>query len=109
MEWIIEHIDAIGAIAFAIIGIVKWYRDNRQLDKWDRIKALAPQIHDVVERIAREPPTKKDDLFVEKMNEVLKALGFELKPHEVEGVKILGTAAHESAKSADPLPARGEQ
>jgi len=111
LQWCLEHVEEIAAAIAILWGLYKhlkemdlrrqWEEADGLLDKWQLIRQWAPIIHDAVERAAKETPTKKDDLFVEKIAHVLKLFGFELDPDEVKAVKDLGTAVHEAKKAGD--------
>lgn len=114
MSWL-EKIDPVQVQAWvgvllAVLAVVKWYRDNRQRDKIDLARALVPKVHDVVERIAQNTPTEKDDLFVQKLGELLRMAGFDLEPGDPAALRSLGTAEHEARKAEiAPLPAPAER
>ena len=45
--------------------------------------------------------TKVDDEFVAQVDKIIKALGWSVKPHEVEAIKALGSGHHQDVKAAD--------
>lgn len=100
----------LGILAMAL-GIWKNHFANVEKNRSDAIFGAAPSLHRLVEKIAKETPTKKDDEFVKQMNIVLDALGYKpvTNEKEVALVKSLGTAEHEEYKMyLDPEEPREE-
>ena len=86
------------AVIGAIIAAVKVWKDKDGKDKWEHIKRVIPHINDVVQKAARATHFKKDDLFVEKITDVLKPLGWTLNEGESKVVKMLGEGYHQIDK-----------
>lgn len=98
-------------ILASIIGLVVFIRDRMRAGKklkWDTIRDLVPNIHNVVQRIAKLTSTKKDDKFVELIGKGLRMAGFELLPADEKAVKDLGIGHHQWWKlvrdGVEPVP-----
>jgi hypothetical protein len=93
------------AVIVAIAALVKVLREKDKTDKWSYIREVVPFVHDVVQKAAKAAPkADKAQMFAKKMDEVLKAIGWTLKPHEEDAVKMLGEGYHQADKAmrADP-------
>ncbi|MCK4302816.1 MAG: hypothetical protein KAY24_01105 [Candidatus Eisenbacteria sp.] len=103
-------------IIIALVGVIGHLRSQWRAEvetgkksRWDFIRDSIPEIHGVVQRIAKHTRTKKDDEFVAAMSRILKAFGFApVSLDETEAVKALGSGYHQEAKAgridADLLP-----
>lgn len=92
-----------------LIGIVKALRAQADKTRWEQIRAVIPDAHRLAQKVSKLTPTKKDDEFVRQAGRLLEAFGVELRPDEVEAVKAMGAAEHQSyklvrdGKEADPV------
>ena len=106
LDSLLKNPEVIGqwvAVIVALVALIKGLIAKDKTDKWQFIREAIPEIHDLVQKIAPLTKTTKDDLFVAKMDEILKAVGWSVKPHEVTAVKMLGEGFHQSAKAVDGL------
>ena len=92
-------------IVVGLIGaLYTKYQDQVKADKlsrWDFIKQAVPEVHGVVQRLAKLTKTKKDDSFVDVMDKLLTSMGLAPVQHnEKEAVKALGTGYHQEYKLA---------
>jgi hypothetical protein len=106
MNWLIEHSDKVVEwiwLLVAVAGLVNVLRQKDRSDKWKLIRESLPEIHDLVQKIAKATPTKKDDEFVRQIGKVLEAAGFKLLPEDVGAVKALASGFHQAAKIEDRI------
>jgi len=85
-------------LLIALLSAIKVIAQRDRSDKWALIRESIPEIHDVVQKIARQTPTKKDDEFVRQIGKLLSAAGFKLEAGDVDAVKALGSGFHQAAK-----------
>ena len=90
-------------LLMALLGAIKIIAQRDRSDKWALIRESIPEIHDVVQKIARQTPTKKDDEFVKQIGKLLSAAGFKLEAGDVDAVKALGSGFHQAAKVEEEM------
>ena len=101
------------AIAIGLFAMLraKWREEveAKKLSRWDFIKEAVPEVHGVVQRMAKLSKTKKDDEFVAIMDKLLDVMGLlPVQSQEKEAVKALGAGYHQEFKllrAAASIPA----
>lgn len=86
------------AVVALLIGLVQAWRQSKETSRWAKIRALVPDAHRLAQRAASLTKTAKDDEFIRQLGRLLKAWGVELHPDELDAVRAMGSAEHQSFK-----------
>ena len=107
LQFLMDNYAGISGIIMSIMALYKAFQkidkdraDKDKITKFQLIKELVPYIHDLVEKSAKFTDTKKDDAFLDQITKAMKALGYDIKEEDHEGIKVLGAAEHNFVKKA---------
>ena len=84
----------------------RFHKSENSKDKaarWKFFKDHVPDAHMLAKNIAEGTKTKTDDEFIRRLEELAKAFGYEIEPHEIPALKALGSAEEQGFKLAVAL------
>lgn len=105
LQWILDNHVSLLSLIVGVVGLIKHFKVKDEENKLETTKQKAKAIQEVipscvriVEDLADLSGNEKVEAFVSRVVKALRAMGIELDEKDYEGIAILGSAEHKTAR-----------